>query len=353
MAISRSMMERQLRAGGGIMTLDEPRQGYFLGKLVRKAKKAVKKVVKSPLGKVALLGGLGAYAGGLGPFAGLKGAGFAKGLGSGVASLFGTGGKLSTIGNLFKVGGVESGAVSIPRVLAGLGIGSAIAAPFLMGDDEEEMDPGVDVTGIQPMVANIRDQARAFYTDPASRADSGLFFMPQQKFVRPFAGGGLADIPREGYDQGKLVLGEGFKSETLKRMAMDMFGKPLRELNADEMEMLREEFNISKGITDAKEGGIMDLGGMEKDYREGGFVPIGKEERADDVPARLSKNEFVFTADAVRNAGGGDIDKGAEVMQNMMDNLEAGGMISEESQGKENPAQAMFDQAQMLESRIV
>ena len=47
----------------------------------------------------------------------------------------------------------------------------------------------------------------------------------------------------------------------------------------------------------------------------------------------LSKNEFVFTADAVRNAGGGDIDKGAEVMQNMMDNLEAGGTISEESQG--------------------
>ena len=41
---------------------------------------------------------------------------------------------------------------------------------------------------------------------------------------------------------------------------------------------------------------------MEKDYREGGFVPLGAEERADDVPARLSKNEFVFTADAVRNA---------------------------------------------------
>jgi hypothetical protein len=99
------------------------------------------------------------------------------------------------------------------------------------------------------------------------------------------------------------------------------------------------------------EGGLMDLGGYEKDYREGGFVPLGAEERADDVPARLSKNEFVFTADAVRNAGGGDIDKGAEVMQNMMDNLEAGGTISEESQGK-NPAQAMFDQAQQLESRI-
>ena len=54
MAISRMNMERQLRAGGGLMTLEEPRQGYFLGKIVRKAKRAVKKVVKSPLGKAAL-----------------------------------------------------------------------------------------------------------------------------------------------------------------------------------------------------------------------------------------------------------------------------------------------------------
>ena len=82
------------------------------------------------------------------------------------------------------------------------------------------------------------------------------------------------------------------------------------------------------------EGGIMDLGGMEKDYRNtGGFVDLGAKEKADDVPARLSVNEFVFTADAVRNAGGGDIDKGAEVMENMMKNLEAGGQVSEESQG--------------------
>ena len=72
--------------------------------------------------------------------------------------------------------------------------------------------------------------------------------------------------------------------------------------------------------TTAAEGGLMSLGGMEKDYRaEGGFVPLGKEEKADDVPARLSKNEFVFTADAVRAAGGGDIDAGAEVMENVMD----------------------------------
>jgi hypothetical protein len=71
-------------------------------------------------------------------------------------------------------------------------------------------------------------------------------------------------------------------------------------------------------------GGIMDLGGLEKDYRfSGGFVPIGEYEKKDDVPARLSKNEFVFTADAVRAAGGGSINKGAKRMYNVMKNLEA------------------------------
>ena len=103
------------------------------------------------------------------------------------------------------------------------------------------------------------------------------------------------------------------------------------------------------GRIGAQEGGLMNLGGMEKDYRqEGGFVPLGGEERADDVPARLSKNEFVFTADAVRSAGGGDIDAGAEVMENLMNNLEQGGQVSEESQGLEG-ARDMFATAQRLE----
>ena len=96
------------------------------------------------------------------------------------------------------------------------------------------------------------------------------------------------------------------------------------------------------------EGGLMDLGGMEKDYRnDGGFVPIGGKEKADDVPARLSKNEFVFTADAVRNAGGGDVDKGAGIMENMMKHLEQGGQVSEESQGLDG-AQEMFDVSERL-----
>ena len=71
------------------------------------------------------------------------------------------------------------------------------------------------------------------------------------------------------------------------------------------------------------DGGLMNLGGREMDMRGGGFIPIGKKERADDVPARLSKNEFVMTADAVRAAGGGSVNEGAKRMYETMNRLEA------------------------------
>ena len=63
--------------------------------------------------------------------------------------------------------------------------------------------------------------------------------------------------------------------------------------------------------------------GMEFDMRmNGGFQPLGAKEKKDDVPAMLAKNEFVFTADAVRGAGGGDIELGAQRMYDTMKNLE-------------------------------
>ena len=139
-----------------------------------------------------------------------------------------------------------------------------------------------------------------------------------------------------------------------EELAESKFDKSYDELNPTEQELILEIIQrIGRDVFGkkqmpkpdrvmAQEGGMMDMGGMEKDYRnEGGFVAIGGQERADDVPARLSKNEFVFTADAVRNAGGGNIDKGAEIMENMMENLEAGGKVSEESQGLSG-ARAMF-----------
>jgi len=201
------------------------------------------------------------------------------------------------------------------------------------------------------------------------------------RLFNTFAQGG-----RAGYQGGELVEDASMVEETptgmmeenveevqgeptreqLEAIAMEIFQLPLEELNEEQLmivyqaameqqpreEMMQEDIEFNPQMAApamAAGGGLMSLGGMEKDYRqEGGFVPLGKKEKADDVPARLSKNEFVFTADAVRAAGGGDIDQGAEVMENMMNNLESGGEISEESQG----AQDMYDQQQMLQSRM-
>jgi hypothetical protein len=431
MAISRMNMERQMRNMGGIMGLEDQRQGYFLGKLVKKITKPIKKIAKSPLGKAALLAG-GAYlAGGFMPGgAGLRGglANF-RNFGSGIGKLF-----AKDTGLLRGLVRDKAGNFSLGRAaLSGLGAAS-IAAPFFMGG-EEEVDEGTPFTMAQPDIEDIRSQAKAYYSDPTN---SALYFMPPRAAVqRSFyaADGGLASL-RPGYRIGGGVLqkaGQMIKSGVGKVKSLfddadisiqvrdedvyvpdygyqaqatgqDVFIAPKSKKAVKVMEELIEEgYDITKdadgeyiinaldegaldiiakrlrlgdkgvdefmgnyddyysggddkmiydALRDRKaDGGIMDLGGLEKDYREGGFVPLGAEERADDVPARLSKNEFVFTADAVRNAGQGDIDKGAEVMQNMMDNLESGGTISEESQGK-NPAQEMFNQAQMLESRI-
>ena len=203
--------------------------------------------------------------------------------------------------------------------------------------------------------------------------------------------GPMAQGQRGGYQGGELVEDASMIEETprgmmeenveevqgeptreqMEALAMEIFQLRLEELDEEQLmvvyqaameqqpreEMMEEEIEFNPQMAQgqmaqpqmAAEGGIMDLGGVEKDYRqEGGFVPLGKKEKADDVPARLSKNEFVFTADAVKAAGGGDIDAGADVMQNMMENLEAGGEISEESQG----AQGMYNNMKQLETRV-
>jgi hypothetical protein len=439
MAISRMQLPRELYESGGITSLQDPRQGYFLGKLVKKITKPIKKIVKSPIGKAALAG------------AALYGLGGGTFMGRGLPFLKSGGGfSLANLGSNLGIGSMQGGKFAFDGPLAGLfstdgkfslgktaltGLGAAgIIAPFLMGDGEDEEEEVVEQ--LDPNA--IRQRAMDFYAQNQSPSQSGLYFMPGREFInrnfyaadgglasmRPgyrFGGGILqkagqmmragagkvkslfddADInisirdedvltdgglqaqavgldvtitPKsgkaakvidglieEGYDISKAEDGT-YAISSLDEGALDLIaqrlklgGKDIDEFvkNYDDMYSGSDEKMIMDALRNRKaEGGIMDLGGQEKDFRNtGGFVDLGREERADDVPARLSKNEFVFTADAVRNAGGGDIDKGAEVMQNMMDNLEAGGMISEESQGM-NPAQEMFEQTQMLESRI-
>ena len=78
----------------------------------------------------------------------------------------------------------------------------------------------------------------------------------------------------------------------------------------------------------ASDGGIASLSNgvpkdMQVDGRNGTFIPMGVKEKADDVPAMLSKNEFVMTADAVRAMGEGDVNRGAQRMYDLMNSLEA------------------------------
>ena len=116
----------------------------------------------------------------------------------------------------------------------------------------------------------------------------------------------------------------------LESLARRLFDTNLDNLSPSEKQYLYEfkEQNKSKKA----KGGIMgseipvrkNPGGItELDLRaKGGYIPVGIKEKADDVPAMLSKNEFVFTADAVRGAGGGNINKGAQKMYRLMKSLE-------------------------------
>lgn len=106
-------------------------------------------------------------------------------------------------------------------------------------------------------------------------------------------------------------------------------GEPADEVIETEEEIFLDKMPRPKrkGIMEVASGGIMNKNllntGMDKDMRGGGFIPEGTKEKADDVPARLSKNEFVMTADAVRAAGGGSVNKGAKRMYDLMYTLEA------------------------------
>ena len=286
-------------AYGGIMDTYTGRRKYGFGSFISKpfkaAKKAVKKLTSSPIGKLALLYAAGTYLGGTQALSGQMG-------GAGTFAQRLKDPKL--LANLVNAGGTWGTATeSLP-------VDWADKARRLAGDKVSLWDKG------------IKALKNPWVTIPAASAVTGLL---------------TAQQPEEDLDS---VQGD-YDDELAKweEILAPYKGKY----------RVQDEYLVAEGGRIGKqEGGLMDLGGMEKDYRnDGGFVPIGGQEKADDVPARLSRNEFVFTADAVRSAGGGDIDKGAEVMENVMKNLEAGGKVSEESQGK-GGAQEMFEVSERL-----
>ena len=151
---------------------------------------------------------------------------------------------------------------------------------------------------------------------------SGLYAM--EGAVDPFAG-------RSSYaaDGGSI----SFERKTLERkgysdMMKNMTPKEISQLYDSVMGTFSRRFQ-AEGSMPMGEPRRNPAGIMELDYRaKGGFVPpVGIKEKADDIPAMLSNNEFVFTANAVRNAGGGNVNKGAERMYGLMKKLEAGGVV--------------------------
>lgn len=283
------------KADGGAI-----RQNYGLGSIVKKAVGAVKKVAKSPIGKAALFAGLGAYGLGAGPFSSGKfGAGFLKSEGFKKFLL-----KDATKG--FKLNNISS--------LALLGVPTA--ASFLMAKKDEEEEELPTVSNTDPEFQKYL----AFYGGPRRFAEAGgdideapMKDMPRQEM----ASYGYNDAMSDTYD-----------------MFLQMKEKQLIPPGMDFQEFLQEvvpEMSKRQGVERAQAAGggmmnpndeMLNLSGNEMDLRGGGFVPLGEYEKKDDVPARLSKNEFVFTADAVKAAGGGSVDRGADIMYKTMKNLE-------------------------------
>ena len=370
MAITRAQMRRQLRRNGGIMNA-VPRQGYFLGsvgraigKVVGKVGDVAKQVVKSPVGKAALLG-LGAYGLG-GGFGGQFGFGnigpsIGRGLGALKGSLFGTAAGASagpfsylqkgvqqfTPGILGKLGLTGGGGKMMPTALGMISSASLLGYFVQKGATEEEAkELAKDVyrgkgLGMDQIRADMQ-KYRSGVLSASQAYDKGYHFLTPQNLLQAAQGGrvGLANgsegvkqmyvsddlgaLPKKGggvlpEDMGKLKK-ENFDSEAdykryLKRLNKKAQGGRIGKFGGGIGTAMPRN---PTGMPRVNAGGISEL-----DYRqEGGYVPMGVKEKADDVPAMLSKNEFVMTADAVKGAGGGSVEKGAQRMYDTMKRLE-------------------------------
>src|SRR6056300_474901 len=301
----------------------QPRQQYGLGSFVKSAVKGVtgavkgvaggvKDFVKSDAGKLALLGGALYLGGGTGGISSLFGK--AKSFLGGLPGAEAIGGYLKT------KGGRALGIATAGALLGGVGASAeqgdpkAVAATRDVGALRNYLFEGYKNLGYTD------DQAQELTEKDTAEYTSGQ--------------GGYATGGRVQYGNGS-----DDKSEMAKRVEELMddgytFAEAVKEIMKEGLKNGgRPGFAMgNKAEQNAiNAAGIMGLplnqnpaGVTELDLREtGGFIaPVGVKEKADDIPAMLSNNEFVFTADAVRAAGGGSVNKGAQKMYNLMKSLE-------------------------------
>ena len=327
--LARKVIPKEVSKAAPVVGVFNPALGAALG--------AAGGIREGNIGKAALQGlgafGLGKVAQGLG--VPQFGGNLSSGLGSilqkipGVSQLAG-----SPIGQ--GIGGIFDKAQAFGGQLGNI-LGTTGAAP---------QSVGTAATAINPATAGSPG-ALASKTAAAAQeiASSGLSSEAKTSLLSDLLTGGgqsiLGDVVGGAGEAGDITRGQllrsllGFgigafeskqaKDEYEDRMARAGFNQTLDELQAQYQdprvfESTPLNYAANGGIKGGADGGEP---AMEMDYRGGGFIPVGAKERADDVPARLSKNEFVMTADAVRAAGGGNVNKGAKKMYSLMNALEA------------------------------
>ena len=201
-------------------------------------------------------------------------------------------GSMATIPGFSNLLGLKEGADKMNALKVG-GAG-AIITGLLSGMEQQKGESNED---FENRKAQVRDQLNV-------------------QFRRLYPQGG--NESDEDYDVRIGALVQGADDQTIGVGEMAEGGRVSRALGSDE---LVEKASRIEGLPI----NVNSKGVKEVDLREtGGFIPpVGIKEKADDIPAMLSNNEFVFTADAVRAAGGGSVNKGAQRMYDLMKNLES------------------------------
>jgi hypothetical protein len=314
-----------------ISRAQQARQQYGLGSLVKSITKPIKKLVKSDAGKVGLLA-LGAF--GLpGGFGGMTG--------------FLSPATKGAIGSFFTEN-------ALGKIIRDVGVGTGIGFGLDAIQRANLPDPIKRIQGrTEDEINEIEAELRQNYADLGYDQEEieervRLDMEPYRATAATggrigFAGGSYKDKIQDIADELAGEIYDKDYSDLTSSQQMSVYKRAIRELDdmfADKADMMRKNeadggrIGLARGTDEKVElaAGIESLpininskGVKELDLREtGGFIPpVGVKEKADDIPAMLSNNEFVFTADAVRAAGGGSVDKGAQIMYDTMKKLES------------------------------
>ena len=365
-----------------------PRQLYGLGGLLKSVTKGIKSAVKgvaktvkkNPLLGLAALN-FAPMAFGKAPFLGLGGGQFNLPGMSGIKDFFTSGSKISQMSKVGAAGGILTGLLAqaeqgdeeaqaltrnIPALKGYLfenykNLGyTDQQAQELTDKDTAEYTSGMggyaeggrigyaEGNPDEKQMAMVEDMLKRGMDIDTIKSITGASDKVIQDRINFIKYGG-AKVPVEKANGGRIGYAEGTDDYENKFMKLV---SELREAGFSQQEAIEEareqlgrklakggrvEYAMGSPEENAMQAsGIMGIplnqnpaGITELDLREtGGFIPpVGVKEKADDIPAMLSNNEFVFTADAVRGMGEGDVNKGAQRMYDMMKKLENGGRV--------------------------